>query len=336
MKVGVIGGGAWGTALANVLAGKGADVLLWAREEEVVRTVNLQNENRHFLPGIQLHKSLKATGSLQETCLQKDLLISAVPAQFVRPILESMRPYWPLETPVVSVSKGIENRTLKLLKDVFEDVLPGSVDRQLAFLSGPNFAREVAQGMPAASTLASRNEDLAQRVQAMISVPFFKLYLSSDIIGVEVGGSVKNVVAIAAGIVEGLGLGKSAMASIMTRGLHEMTRLGVALGANPLTFLGFAGLGDLILTCTGELSRNRTMGLELASGRRASEILQGKVVVTEGVATAESVHHLAQKLLLELPICEAVYQILFHERDCTDVVREIAGRGLKEELEGLI
>lgn len=334
-EIGVIGGGAWGTALGNLLARRGNKVLLWAREEEVVSSINEEHENKIFLSGILLQQNLSATSSLQEACFGRDLILSVVPAQFVRAVWKEAKAFIDPQVPIVSASKGIETATLELLSDVFEETLPGSLKRQLCFLSGPNFAREIAQGLPAGATIASENPSLGKQVQKMISSPFYKLYLSEDVVGVEVGGSLKNVIAIAAGMVDGLQLGRSLLASMMTRGLNEMNRMGVALGANPLTFLGLSGLGDLILTCTGDLSRNRTLGMELAAGKTLNQILQSRKSVTEGVATAEAVHKLAEKFALDLPICEEVYQILYHEKSCADAVQTLAARSLKAELEGL-
>lgn len=335
-RAGVIGGGAWGTALANILAAQGHDTLIWAREPEVVASINQDHENSIFLPGIPLHDTLKATDSLEELCQNKDLLLSVMPAQYLRSVWSEAASFVPKNVPIVSASKGIETSTLELLKDVFEEIMPGCCERQLAFLSGPTFAKEIAQGLPAAATIASLNVEVAKHVQAVMSTPYFRLYNSTDIIGVEVGGAIKNVIAIAAGIADGLKLGLSLRASMMTRGMNEMTRLGVALGADPLTFLGLCGIGDLILTCTGDLSRNRTMGLELASGKTKDDILGHRKVVTEGVATAEAVHKLAEKQSLDLPICEEVYQVLYHDKSCHDAMETLAARSLKSELEGIV
>lgn len=332
VRVGVMGGGAWGTALANVLAGKGHAVTLWAREPQVVQDINQWHQNKTFLPEVPLHQGLSASSSLAEVCRDKDLLLSVVPAQFVRAVMQEAAPFIAPSVPIVSASKGIETTSLKLIKDVLEEIIPGITEQQLCFLSGPTFAREVALGKPAAATIAGRNAEATRMAQELISTPFFKLYQSSDIVGVEVGGAVKNVIAIAAGIVDGLGLGHSARAGVMTRGLNEMMRLGVELGAQALTFLGLCGLGDLILTCTGDLSRNRTMGLELAKGRTREEILGSRQAVTEGVATAEAIHRLAGKLSLELPICEEIYQILFHHKSPSAAVAALASRELKTEL----
>jgi len=333
--VGILGGGAWGTSLANLLAHKGHEVLLWAREEEVVLAINAIHENKIFLPGISLHAELRATSSLQEACRGRDLLVSVVPAQFVRSVLTQASPFLEEDLPIVSASKGIETTTLKLLFEVFDEILPGASEQRLCFLSGPNFAREIAQGLPGGATLASKNETLAEQVQAWISSPLFKLYLSSDIVGVEVGGAVKNVIAIASGIVDGLELGLSLRASMMTRGLSEIARLGIALGAEPLTFSGLSGVGDLILTCTGDLSRNRSLGMELARGRTLAEIMGGRKAVTEGVATTEAVHRLAENLRLDLPICEEIYQILYHQKPCLEAIQSLSTRALRKELDGI-
>ncbi len=329
-QISVLGGGAWGTALAQTLAAKGYSVLLWAREPEVVDSILNEHENKIFLPGVALHENLKATSSLKEACTPEEFLVSVIPAQFVRSVWSQAATWIPPNLPVVSASKGIETTTLKLLKDVFEEILPDSSQR-FCFLSGPNFATEVSQGLPAASTLAGLNLPLTQAIQEKISTPVFRLYLSQDVIGVEVGGAVKNVIAIAAGIVDGMGFGHSSRASLMTRGLNEMIRLGVALGADPLTFSGLSGLGDLILTCTGGLSRNRTLGMDLAHGKTLDEILGSRKTVAEGVATAEAVHRLAEKHGLDLPVCEQVYQMLYHQKSCAEVLQTLATRELKSE-----
>lgn len=335
-KVGVIGGGAWGTALANLLASKGHDVILWAREEEVVSSILNDRENKTFLPNIRLHKNIRATSSLKEALQDNDLLLSVVPSQHVRSVWTEAAPYVREDLPIASASKGIEITSLKLLKDVFEEIFPGMTKRRLAFLSGPTFAREIAQGKIAGATIASRNENVAKKFQEVISTPYFRLYESHDIIGVEVGGAVKNVIAIAAGILDGLNLGLSGRASMITRGLNEMTRFGVALGANPLTFQGLSGMGDLVLTCTGDLSRNRTLGLEIAQGKSKDEILKGRKCVTEGVGTAEALHKIAEKFSLDLPITEQVYQILFEGKPYELAIESLAARGLKEELAGVV
>jgi len=317
------------------MAHKGNHVLLWAREDEVVTSIQKGHENKTFLRGITLHENLRATAKLEEACRGQDLLFSVVPSQFVRSVWTEAVKFVDEKTPLVSASKGIETTSLKLLSDVFEEIFPGSLERQLCFLSGPNFAREIAQGLPAGATLASLNSKVGKGVQEMISTPFYKLYLSEDVVGVEVGGAAKNVIAIAAGMVDGLKLGHSSLASMMTRGLSELSRLGVVLGANPLTFLGLSGLGDLILTCTGDLSRNRTLGMELAQGHTLDEILKSRKTVAEGLVTAAAVHKLAERHSLDLPICEEVYQILYHSKSCIEAVQSLAARGLKEELEGL-
>ncbi len=334
LRIGILGGGAWGTALGNLLAKKGFSVLLWAREEEVVQSILKDHENKLFLPAIPLHQGLKASVSLEAACVDKDFVLSVIPAQFLRSVLAGVQHYLDPAVPLVCASKGIEIASLKLLSDVFSEILPTS--SKLCFLSGPTFAKEIAQGLPAGATLAGKNPTATGQVQEWISTPHFKLYLSDDVIGVEVGGAVKNVIAIGAGIVDGLHLGLSLRASFMTRGLSEMTRLGVALGAEPLTFLGLSGMGDLILTCTGDLSRNRTLGLELTSGKTLQEIMGGRSSVTEGVATAKAVYQIAQKLSLDLPICEEIYRILYEEKPCLEAIRSLGARSLTSELAGII
>ncbi len=335
VTIGVIGAGAWGTALANVVANQGYETLMWAREPEVVAAINDQHENTQYLAGIQLNENIRATSSLEECCQARELLISVVPAQYVRAVWSEAAPYIKETTPIVSASKGIEISSHQLLKDVFEEILPGICGRQLAFLSGPNFAREIAEGKAAAATLASLNTEIVRHAQELISSPLYKLYESNDIVGVEVGGAIKNVIAIAAGIVDGLELGHSLRASMITRGLNEMTRFGVALGADPLTFQGLSGMGDLILTCTGDLSRNRTMGLELAKGKTCKEILGSRQTVTEGVSTARALHELAATMDLDLPISEQVYQVLYKDRSCAEALTTLAARPLKAELAGI-
>ncbi len=331
LRVGILGAGAWGTALGHLLAQKGNQVRLWALEPEVADAINAGHENKIFLPGARLHSGLSATPSLEAACRDQDLLLSVIPAQYVRSVLEKARDFIDPKIPLVSASKGIETDSLKLVSDVIEELIPGISEQGLCFLSGPTFAKEIVLGRPAAATLAGKNEKLARQAQEWISTTRFKLYLSGDVIGVEVGGAVKNVIAIATGIVDGMQLGLSLRASMMTRGISEMTRLGIALGADPLTFLGLSGIGDLILTCTGDLSRNRTLGLELAAGKTLEEITGSRSAVTEGVATAQAVHRLAEKLSLDLPICEEIYQVLFHQKSCAEAIQTLAARSLRSE-----
>jgi glycerol-3-phosphate dehydrogenase (NAD(P)+) len=265
-NVAVVGAGSWGTALANLLAGRGLQVRLWAFEPEVVDSISRGRENTLFLPGIALHPALRAFGDLAETLAGADLALFVTPSHVAREILRAARPHLPPRIPVVVASKGIEPDSLETMAGVFSAGLSGAA-HPLAFLSGPSFAREVAAGLPTAVTVASEDAATARLAQETFSTETFRVYTTDDVVGVELGGSLKNVIAIAAGIGDGLGLGNNARSALITRGLAEITRLGVALGARASTFAGLAGLGDLVLTCTGDLSRNRSLGISLAAGR---------------------------------------------------------------------
>jgi glycerol-3-phosphate dehydrogenase (NAD(P)+) len=335
-NIGVIGAGAWGTALAHLIAQAGHHVTLWAREPEVAESINTQHENITFLKGSPLNPQLIATDSLEEACRDKKIILFVVPSQHTRTLLSSVLPYLAPHTIPLCASKGIEITTLKLLSEVFAEILPAPIGSRTCFISGPSFAREVVENRPTAITLASNNVDVAKEVQRILSVPFFKLYTSSDVVGVEVGGAFKNVIAIAAGVVEGLNLGHSTMAAMITRGIHEMSRLGIKLGANPLTFSGLSGIGDLVLTCTGGLSRNRSLGIEIAQGKKVDTILKKRKTVAEGYYTAKAVHNLTQKLGLELPIAQEVYKILYEGKSPTDTLHDLTSRDLKDELEGIV
>ncbi|MFU8805251.1 MAG: NAD(P)H-dependent glycerol-3-phosphate dehydrogenase, partial [Bradymonadaceae bacterium] len=254
MNIGVIGGGSWGTALAKLLADQGNEVMLWAYEPELIEQINEGHENTLYLPDIGLPKTLRATNDLAVCVSGKEMIVSVSPSHVVRPVIAQAASHIPEGVPIVSASKGIENKTLMLVSDILEDVLPPRYHPYLCYLSGPSFAREVAQNKPTAVTIASYNQRLAGRVQEVFSTPLFRAYTSNDVVGVEVGGAVKNVIAIASGAVTAMDLGHNATAGMITRGLHEITRLAVRMGANPLTLTGLAGMGDLVLTCTGGLS----------------------------------------------------------------------------------
>lgn len=335
MKIGVIGAGSWGTALAKLLAENGHQVTIWVYEDSLVDTINQARENTEYLPGFKLPENLRATSSLRASVVGQEMLVSVVPSHVLRGVMEEVAGLIEPATPVVSATKGIENETLMLVSDILEDVLPEHSQPYLAYLSGPSFAREVAAHMPTAVTVASFNHRLAVRVQQVFSNDVFRCYTSNDVIGVEVGGALKNVLAIAAGAIAGMELGSNTLAGMITRGLHEMSRLAVALGANPLTLSGLAGMGDLVLTCTGGLSRNRSVGVKLGQGRSLAEILAEMNMVAEGVKTAKSVHHLAQELGVEMPICEQVYQVLYEDKAAEDAVTALMSRDLTAELKGL-
>ncbi len=326
-SVSVIGGGAWGTALAQTLALSGRQVLLWAREADVVDDINARHVNRVFLPGISLEPSIRATSRLEDVATT-DVILSVAPAQHVRAVLGSLKPYLRDGAAVVMCAKGIEASTGKLMGDLVIETLPAA---QLAVLSGPSFAADVARGLPAALTLACQNEATGRALATELSSRQMRLYWSSDVIGAELGGAVKNVLAIAAGIVEGRGLGASAHAAIVTRGFAELRRFGEAMGARPETLLGLSGLGDLILTCGSPQSRNMSLGRALGEGRTLQEILGARAAVTEGVYTAAAVVRLAGEKNIAMPIAQAVNAIISGETDVDSAITALMQRPLKAE-----
>jgi glycerol-3-phosphate dehydrogenase (NAD(P)+) len=330
-RIGVIGAGSWGTTLADLLAKKGHAVTLWAYEPELVREMAETGINSLFLPGIRLCSGLQFTNSLQEAVAGKKVLLFVVPSQVVRVVLKNALPHLPPDAIVVSASKGIELDTLLTVSQIFEELLPPGLYRQFSVLSGPSFAREVAQEMPTAVVSASADAGVACRVQEVFTTPVFRVYTNPDIMGVELGGSIKNVIALAAGISDGLGFGNNTRAALITRGLVEMTRLGRAMGARQETFSGLAGMGDLVLTCTGDLSRNRTVGMKLGQGKRLTEVLAEMRMVAEGVKTAESARSLARRLGVDMPITEQVYRVLYEEKPAREAVVELMTRDLKAE-----
>ena len=330
-SIGVIGAGSWGTTLADMLAKKGHRVTLWAYEKELVSEMQADRENSIYLPGIKLADDLSVTDSLEEAVRNKDLLLFVVPTQVLRRVLVDAVAHIAPDSIIVSASKGIEVGSLKLVSQIYEESLPEALYRRFAILSGPSFAREVALEMPTAVVAAAADPLVAKGVQDIFNCRFFRVYTNSDLVGVELGGAVKNVIAIAAGIADGLGFGSNTRAAIITRGLAEIARLGQALGARSETFAGLAGMGDLVLTCTGDLSRNRSVGIQLGQGRTLTEILAEMRMVAEGVKTTESTCLLAWKLGVEMPIAFKVNEILYHDRPARDAVIELMSRDLKAE-----
>ncbi len=330
-RIAVIGAGSWGTALANRLAANGHQVLLWAHEQELVREINASHTNSLFLPGIPLQPQLVATYDLHEVIGGRGIILLVTPVQVMRGVLEQIASAIGGDTVIANASKGIELGTLQTVSQICSHLLPPETTGGYVVLSGPTFAREVAQELPSLIVAASRVLANARRVQAAFSSPRFRVYTNSDVIGVELGGAVKNVIAIAAGICDGLRFGHNARAALITRGLAEMNRLGGAMGAQPATFAGLAGMGDLVLTCTGDLSRNRTVGFKLGQGMQLADILGEMHMVAEGVKTAESVHQLALRLDVEMPIVEKTYQILHEGKPARKAVTELMGRDLKSE-----
>jgi glycerol-3-phosphate dehydrogenase (NAD(P)+) len=330
-KVAVIGAGSWGTTLADLLAKKGHEVILWAYEPELVQEMRESRENSLFLPGIKLNENLGFTNDLKEAFAGCTMVLCVVPSQLVRRVIGNAVDCIPRDAIFVSASKGIEVDTLATVSEIYREILPAEIYRNFAALSGPSFAREVAQEMPTAVAAASESEEVARRVQEAFTTGYFRVYRNTDVVGVELGGAIKNVIAIAAGISDGLGFGSNTRAALITRGLAEMTRLGLAMGAQPSTFAGLAGMGDLVLTCTGDLSRNRSVGIQLGQGRQLSEILGEMRMVAEGVKTTESAYNLAKKLGVEMPIIEKMYQMLYENKPAREAVLELMSRNLKAE-----
>lgn len=331
MNIAVIGAGSWGTTLADLLAKKGHAVTLWAYEPELAAEMTATRENRLFLPGITLAPTLAYTNDLMEAVSSRDMLLFVVPSQVLRGVLRQVIPAISRNAVIVSATKGVEVDTLLAVSQIYEELLPPELYRRFTVLSGPSFAREVAQEMPTAVTAAAADAGAARIVQEAFSCGFFRVYTNSDLIGVELGGALKNVIAIAAGIADGLGFGCNTRAALITRGLAEITRLGLAMGARPETFAGLAGMGDLVLTCTGDLSRNRSVGIQLGKGRRLSDILGEMRMVAEGVKTAESSWQLAQRHHVDMPITEQVYRVLYEDKPARDAVVELMSRDPKAE-----
>jgi glycerol-3-phosphate dehydrogenase (NAD(P)+) len=329
-RVAVIGAGSWGTALADLLARNGHDVVLWSFEPDVADAIERRHENPRYLQEIALAPSLQATADLATAVRDARVIVSVSPAQHVRSVMAEAATSMRADALVVSASKGIEQERLNTMAQVLAQVLPEGAST--AYLSGPSFALEVAQQMPTAVTVASHEPTVALRAQELFQTPYFRAYTSDDVVGVELGGALKNVIAVAAGMVSGLGLGHNTTAALITRGLAEISRLAVELGANPLTLSGLAGMGDLILTCTGGLSRNRHVGVEIGRGRSLSEVLADMTMVAEGVATARATHALAQRTGIEMPIAAEVHAVLFEERPAREALENLMLREPKPEL----
>lgn len=331
--VGVIGAGSWGTTLAHLLAEKGLAVTLWVFEEDLCSIIRETGENSFYLPGFRLHENLCVRNSLEEIVRDSRLLLMVVPSHVYRGVAVRMLPHLREDAIVVSATKGIENETLLTMSGVWREILPPESRVRVLSLSGPSFAREVMQHVPTAVTLAGEDLEITREVQRVLSTSRFRIYTSLDRTGVELAGASKNVIAVAAGVCDGLGFGCNTRAALITRGLAETSRLGVRMGAHPLTFSGLAGIGDLLLTCTGDLSRNRTVGLQLGQGKKLDEILSNMRMVAEGVITAKSIHFLAQRMEVDMPISEQTYRILYEGKPPLQVVRELMERDLKHEMD---
>jgi glycerol-3-phosphate dehydrogenase (NAD(P)+) len=330
-KISIIGAGSWGTALAAAIARKGCPVRLWAFETEVARSIAERRENELFLPGIPLPENIKVSNDFGEVLPDAEIVLTVVPSHLCRSLFERMLPYLKPEMIFVSATKGIDTERLMRMSEIIYDLLAPQFQPRLCVLSGPSFAREVALGDPTAVVVASRDRALAAVVQHELSSASLRLYTSTDVIGVELGGALKNVIAIAAGVIEGLGLGHNVIAALITRGLAEMTRLACACGARRETMAGLAGIGDLALTCTGSLSRNRTVGVELGRGRNLADIINSMRMVAEGVKTTRATLALAKRHEVDVPITEQVHRILESEVSPREAIRILMERSLKEE-----
>lgn len=329
-QVAILGAGAWGTALALHCQRAGLSVRLWGHPEAQVRALQADRENP-LLRGFQLPVEIAVHSELAPTLQGAELVLVVVPSHVLRELLLRAKSIWPAGCPIVSATKGIEDDSLMLMDEVIEDVLGAQCRERIAVLSGPSFAREVAAGLPTNLVLAADQTALAERLQKVLATDRLRVYASADVKGVQVAGALKNVIAIAVGAADGLGLGHNARAGLITRGLSEIGRLAQAKGGDPHTVSGLAGLGDLVLTCTGDLSRNRTVGFELGQGARLQDVLEKLGHVAEGVVTAKSTHALAQRLQVDLPISEQVYQVLFENKPPATAVRDLLQRPLRRE-----
>lgn len=327
ISVSVIGAGSWGTTLAHLLAEKGHDVTLWAFEKDIADEINRSHTNSTYLPGVSLYPGLKASADLGRTVRDARYILSVVPAQFTRKVYREIAGSISRDSVIISASKGIEQGTLMTVSQVLSEITGCAI----AVLSGPSFAKEVINRMPTAVTLAVDDPAAGLQLQEIFNTNYFRVYTHSDVLGVELGGSLKNVIAIASGICDGLGLGHNARAALITRGLAEIVRLGRSMGADPRTFSGLSGLGDLVLTCTGPLSRNYTVGVNLGRGMTLRDILASTKSVAEGVATALSAFELSRKHSVEMPIVEQVHEVIYKDRNPAEAVTSLMNRALKAE-----
>ncbi len=330
-RMGIIGGGSWGTALAIHCASVGMSISLWVYEEDLARRMAETRENDVYLPNVTLPDAIRVTHSFEDCLAGAQMVMSVVPSHVSREVWSEAHSYLPVDATLINATKGIEDGTYLTSSGVLAESIGGDVEERMVTLSGPTFAREVVRGLPAAAVVAGHNGKLTSTVQLALNSENFRLYTNQDPIGVEVAASLKNVMAIAVGICDGLGLGHNARAALITRGLAELARLGVALGADPLTFQGLAGVGDLVLTCTGDLSRNRTLGLRLGKGEKLADITASTPMVAEGVKTTRSARGLARREGVEMPITEEIYEVLYSSRDAMQALKTLMSRSPKKE-----
>ncbi len=333
MRAAVIGGGSWGTALASILGHNGHDVKVWCHDADVAVALGEKHENPRYLPGLKLPERVSGTEDFAQACAGAELVVAVNPSHVTREVMQHAAPHLPRATPIVCATKGIENETLLTMYEVLEDVLPVELHPYITCLSGPSFAKETVLRMPTAVVVASPWERLAQKVQRIFSNDFFRVYTSVDVAGVELGGALKNIIALACGIADGLGLGDNTQAALVTRGLAEMTRLVVAMGARRDTFMGLSGLGDLVVTCTSRHSRNRRVGSRLGQGERLAGILGGMAQVAEGVEACRSAWHIAAQRSVRMPITEQVHRVLFEDVPCDQALDSLLSRQARSEEE---
>jgi len=331
MRISVLGAGSWGTALAIILQFNGHDVTLWEHKLLYARTLRKTRLNKVYLPEVKIPDEINITHSLKDACTNQHMMILAIPSQYIRSVLEEIKNFDLNDATLVSVAKGIEEETLFTVSQIIKDVLPDISDSNIGVLSGPSHAEEVAKKIPTAVVSASRDEETAKQIQAAFITSYFRVYYSTDILGVELGGALKNVIAIGAGISDGAKFGDNTKAAIMTRGIAEISRLGIAMGARPETFSGLSGVGDLIVTCMSRHSRNRYVGEQIGSGKKLKAILKSMQMVAEGVTTSKSVHQLARKYDILTPIIDAVYNSLFFDKDPVKETYELMSRDMKSE-----
>jgi glycerol-3-phosphate dehydrogenase (NAD(P)+) len=329
----VIGAGSWGTTLAQLLAEKGQNVRLWVREPDVLEGLRQDRINHTFLPGVRLSSRITCCGEYPAALDGAGMVLMAVPSHGFRQVLRDLKPHWPAGAVLVSATKGMEIDSLLTMEGVAREEMGAQIP--YAVLSGPSFAREVVQKQPTAVTIASRQRDIAHFLQRLFSAPYFRVYTSHDVTGVELGGALKNIFAIGTGILTGMGLGDNSRAALITRGVAEMVRLGTRLGANPMTLTGLAGLGDLILTCTGSQSRNFQVGVKLGQGIPLDQILAVMAMVAEGVKTSQAVYLLAARLGVEMPLVAASYKILYENLSPKEAIKKLMARELKDEMEAM-
>ena len=330
-SIAVIGAGSYGTCLAILLGRRGHDVRLWCRSEEMRADLEKTRENQVYLPGHALPEAVRPTSSLEEAVRGARIVLGVTPSHAVRDVIGAAAGFLEPDAVLVNASKGLEEATHLRMDQVYDEILPAEVSARAGFLSGPTFAKEVALGLPSAIVIAGKDPDATLLAQEAFSSERFRVYSSDDVVGVQLGGALKNVIAICAGVCDGLGLGNNARAALITRGLAEIARIGAKQGANPLTFAGLSGLGDLVLTCTGELSRNRKVGLELASGKKIADVIAQMRMVAEGVKTARAAHELARSLGVRAPLSDTAYGFLYQDQPVADVIRDLMTRALRDE-----